>query len=187
MEPVVLPGPATVTHENETGANSDSDSDSGSSSSDSDSDNGAIKQGMGEEGEENYGEAADAVPENLRPGGQEWSVIGELLVDPSSNRVNHTPRINWSGIHDYIQRTHLQYFFKCFPMRYMERILLHINNVMTNKRLGAQLSQEEFLNWIGLRLTMTLEHVKGDLSNLWDTEYDSDTVFKLPDTVKDLA
>ena len=51
---------------------------------------------------------------------------------------------------------------------------------MTNKRLGAQLSQEEFLNWIGLRLTMTLEHVKGDLSNLWDTEYDSDTVFQAP-------
>jgi hypothetical protein len=115
-------------------------------------------------------------PGNVRNGFRLWNVEDVLVDETLRNGYNLPPRDNWprSDPRDD-QRSPIEYFYRFFPMQYIETILHNTNSEIIRRRDGPvqhdrairPMEQWEFLRWLGIRLAVSLERSRGSLQDLF--------------------
>jgi len=118
----------------------------------------------------------------LRPHGQIYEDLGEILIDPSSNlRYNQSFRANWGA--NIINREDpidfLNYFLLLFPMTFLVQIVVpNTNNNLREARKPVTF-KAEMLRFFGLTLSMALDPTRGGINSYWDDNVDlSETIYQ---------
>jgi len=129
------------------------------------------------DGEEQKEEQVDAT---IAAHERHWQIIDGVYVDPNSNlRYTHEARLKWQlieAITNWEHRTLSSYFYLCFPMQYVAKILQFTNANIESRNLNYQeVSIGELFRWIGIKLMTVIEPRKGGISSYWSTTIDNET------------
>lgn len=126
-------------------------------------------------------------PGNIRNGFRQWTVEDVLIDETLRTGYQQQPRVVWSRADNRdIQREPLEYFYRFFPMHYIDTILRHTNAEVDKRRAGpaqndraiSDVQSFEFLRWIGIRLAVSLERPRGSLQDLFSNNQEEETIFR---------
>jgi hypothetical protein len=100
--------------------------------------------------------------------GVKWSLCETQHNLPNLESIK--PKIRWRrddlGLLD--EPKPLNFFFLFFSTSYMDTMTKLTNDTRIELRLGSEISRNDLLNWIGVRLGMCLERSRGSCKDYWD-------------------
>ena len=127
----------------------------------------------------------DNVPNPLlMPNGHQWFDNEEVQED--RGLLNRRTRLVWPGNVNLLGdplpvRSELDYFRLFYPMQLNHGTIEKTNAKMVRTRQRANLTEDEFLTYLGIRLNMTLDRKRLDIREYWEDEIRPGSTFTPPD------
>ncbi len=109
------------------------------------------------------------------------------MSDAFGDVSNHQAQLHWQGdaaAKTFLTRKALDYYLLMFPEGVMERMVMGTNQSLETRNKPL-VSCKELSLWLGLRLTMIVDHRSGPLGVYWETDeshqHDEETVYQPSD------
>ncbi len=118
-------------------------------------------------------------PEPLCINNQTWIDDGEVLVD-SANHFYFRSMIRPMRDTSIEVRSELEYFNLMFPTQMWPQIVEKTNHRICMLKSTSEVSWEDLLKYLGIRLVMAVEGRHRRISSYWSTEKEEDSVFEPP-------
>lgn len=110
---------------------------------------------------------------------QIWRRMGEITVDPRPSVKLHESRIRWNTSESLrLNKKEYDYFEKFFPQTSLIDAVYHTNVELRKGRHGKETTLGELVKYLGLRLHMTLEPIKGGIDMYFCKKRSVDNVLK---------
>jgi len=125
-------------------------------------------------------EVPEGVDPLLYPHERLWKVIDHVDYDQRlTNQYTNSTRIKWpegAQLKEPADREPSDYFYLLFPDELLKFMLTFTNERMMRKGYRIPIEKAELLKWLGIRLGMALEPLKGGAPAYWKESVD-DGVF----------
>jgi hypothetical protein len=100
-----------------------------------------------------------------------WTKVQNLTTDPANNNIySKSTHFNWQYLRGHLldEQPSILDYFRLFYPEDTNIILLEKTNAELSKEGLAELSLGEWYKYIGIRLTMAVEHRRGEIKHYWD-------------------